>query len=342
MKKYITLVLLFMAVAGWSQTAAEPGAVRPQTAPQAAAPAGALTPGQAPQTNTQTTALAPGVEFALTEQKMPTQGVFAAPQEVVFSFAYTPDYQVVLDETSLPKDFGFTAKQGASNSPGTYTFTLTALPFTLKEARFTPLTFLLQNREGKTVTRLQTDEATWNITPAKTFKDKGLKEIRDPHAPWNWLLWLFILVALGLAAALIIWFVRRHKNKALHLDLPQDNRPCDVIALSKLDALVQSGLWERKAYKVFYLTLTDILREYLLKRFGLDTSADTSLEILRRLKNSRQELITPLLPQLRQFLSSSDLVKFARAVPPEQYRNRDVQTVRNFVQQTLPPKPEAR
>lgn len=339
MKKYITLVLLFMAVAGWSQTAAEPGAAQPQTTPQAAAPAGALTPGQAPQTSPQATA-APGVEFALTEQKMPTQGVFAAPQEVVFSFAYTPDYHIVLDETSLPKDFGFTAKQGESNSPGTYTFTLTALPFTLKEAHFTPLTFLLQNQEGKTVARLQTDEATWNISNAQTFKKKDLKEIRDPRAPWNWLLWVAVFMGLVLVAALIIWLVLRRKNKALHIALPQDNRPCDVIALSKLDALVQSGLWERQAYKTFYLTLTDILREYLLKRFGLDTSADTSLEMLRRLKNSHQELITPLLPQLRQFLSSSDLVKFARAVPPEQSRNRDVQTVREVVQKTLPPKPE--
>lgn len=326
MKKYITLVLLFMAVAGWSQTAA----------PQGGAPQKAVQPAAAPSMP-----LPAGVEFALTDQKMPKQGVFGAPQEVVFSFAHTPDYQIVLDETSLPKDFGFTAKQGTKNSPATYTFTLTALPFTLKESHFTPLTFLLQNKEGKTVGSLQTDATTWAITPAKTFKDKKLKEIREPRAPWNWLLWLVIFLALGLLAALAVWYLRHKKTKALHLDLPQDNRPCDVIAMAKLDSLIQSGLWERKAYKTFYLTLTDILREYLLKRFGLDTSADTSVEMLRRLKNSRQELLTPLLPQLRQFLSSSDLVKFARAVPPEQYRNRDVQTVREVVQKTLPPKPEA-
>ena len=118
------------------------------------------------------------------------------------------------------------------------------------------------------------------------------------------------------------------------LSAPVDNRPAHVIALAKIDALVDSGLWENKQYKVFYITLSDILREYLQRAFGLDVSADTSAELLRRIKTVQP--LVPLSQALRSFLSSGDLVKFAKVVPSEQTRNQDVTALREIITQTTP------
>ena len=92
------------------------------------------------------------------------------------------------------------------------------------------------------------------------------------------------------------------KEQAALLSTLQDNRPAHVIALSQLDALIDSGLWENKQYKVFYITLTDILRTYLQRAFGLDVSADTSAELLRRIKTQPQ--LSTYVQSLRAFLAS--------------------------------------
>ena len=107
-----------------------------------------------------------------------------------------------------------------------------------------------------------------------------------------------------------------------------------MIALSKIDALLNSGLWEKEEYKLFYISLSDILREYLWRQFKIDASADTSAELLRRVKNMPQ--MAPFLYQLRDFLSSGDLVKFAKAVPNEQIRNKDIQILREIIVETSP------
>ncbi len=323
MKNLFLLITLFLSVSALAQAPARGRAGVPP-APQAAAnpQAGKAQPPR-PQ----------GAEIALTEQNVPKEAVFAQPVEISFSFSHTPGYRVEIDKNTLPKDFEFSALSGTAGSPGTFTYTLTAFPFALKEAALTPVTFLLNNAEGQTAARVQTDEAKITVTKAKTFQDNNLREIRDPQAPYAWFKWVWL--ALALAALFAGWRYWKNKQpKALRLEDAPDNRPCDEIALSKLDALVQSGLWERREYKIFYLTLTDILREYLLRRFQIDTSADTSAEMLRRVKARGQEQLTPLLPKLRVFLTSSDLVKFARAVPPEELRNRDVNVVREVVDST--------
>lgn len=304
----------------------------PLYAQQAPAPRG-----QAPaQPQARQTATGNKPPIAFTQEQVPSSAVFAKPITLSYSFSHAPGYKVELDEENRPKDFEFSSIQGMPDSPGTFTYTITAYPFELKEAKLTPLTFLLKNADGETVNSISTEETKINVSKAETFKDNNFREIRDPHFPFAWFKWLLILLVAAGAIYAAWYYWQRKQAAARALGAPQDNRPCEEVALSKLEALIQSGLWERHEYKIFYLTLTDILREYLLRRFNIDTTADTSAEMLRRIKNSGQELMAPLLPKLRVFLSSSDLVKFARAVPPEEYRNRDIDILRLLIDSTTP------
>lgn len=310
MKKLTFLFLLLVSLPAFSQPGASAG--------QAASPA----------------ADKPFLEF--TEEKVPSSAVFAQPVTLSYSFSHTPGYQVELDSQTLPKDFEFSSVQARPDSPGTFTYTITAYPFALKEAVLTPLTFLLKNAQGQTAASVSTQETKIQVSKAQTFKDNNFREIRDPHFPLAWFKWLLALLLAAAAVYAARYYWKKKQAAGRSLGLPQDNRPCNEIALSKIEALIQSGLWERQEYKVFYLTLTDILREYLLRRFQIDTSADTSSEMLRRLKKEGPGTLNVLLPKIRIFLNSSDLVKFARAVPPEQYRNRDVDILRLVIDSTAP------
>ena len=323
MKAFVILFTCLFALPLCAQQSRTRTAPAPR--PAAAAPANAAAPA------------ANKSALELIEAKVPTTAVLAQPVTLVYPFAHEPGYKVELDNKNLPADFEFSDIQAQPNSPGTFTYTITAYPFALKEAKLTPLTFLLKNANGQTVNSFSTQATKISVSKAQTFKDNNFREIRDPFLPFAWFKWLLILLITAGAVYAARYYWKRRQNAARALGgAPIDNRPCDEVALSKIEALIQSGLWERQEYKLFYLTLTDILREYLLRRFNIDTTADTSAEMLRRLKANGEELLTPLLPKLRVFLNSSDLVKFARAVPPETYRNRDIDILRLLIDTTTP------
>jgi len=274
-------------------------------------------------------------EIAVSERSAPTQVTFAQPFNVAYHLSHTPGYEVTLDQESLSSDFEVTQAVFTPTSPGTGSYDFTLMPFALGKSTFT-VTFLL-TKDGKTAAQIA-DTLPVDIAAAKTFNDKKLREIRPPHVPagwWMWLMWLLLLAGVGYA--LYLW--RKRRALAAHTLLTrQDKRPCDQIALSKIDALVDSGLWERRAYKLFYITLTDILREYIWKQFRADVSADTSVELLRRAKNI--PAMVPWLVSLRDFLNSGDLVKFAKVEPQETTRNKDVEQLRQIIRGTVPPPPE--
>ncbi len=274
----------------------------------------------------------PAQELTLIEKHAPQRIAFAQPFALQYAFSHTPGYQVELDENALSRDFEIQDKVVRQDSPGTVTFDFTVLPFTLGKSTFTATFLLTQN--GKTAARTP-DETFITVTPAKTFNDKEFREIRPPHIPAGWLTWMLaFLAALAFAAVLWWWYKKTQEKELTVLQQEQDNRPSDEIALSKIDALLNSGLWEQRHYKLFYITLSDILREYLRRQLQIDASADTSAELLRRVKNI--PAMAPLLSALRDFLRSGDLVKFAKAVPEEAVRNKDVQILRQIIRHTAP------
>lgn len=277
-------------------------------------------------------ALCGAQEIHLIEQKAVDKVPFAAPFALQFSLSHTPGYEVSVDENSLSKDFEITQMSAKQNSPGTLTYDFTVLPFTLGKSTFTVTFNLVQN--GRTAAQTKT-EAYIDITPAKTFNDKNLREIRNPSIPAGWLAWLIAALLLGaLIYVLYAWHKKLHEKELSVSAEPEDSRPGNEIALSQIDALLDSGLWENAQYKVFYNTLTDILREYLWRQLKIDASADTSAEILARIKTMPK--LAPLRTQLRQFLSSGDLVKFAKAIPSLDTRNRDIQLLREIIVETSP------
>ena len=342
MKKTLLLfsIYLFMLVS-WPATAAAQQAHADAQAPaQIPAEASAYTPGgnlaQAAPGAGSTAPNAPKAgQIDIIAQDIPPQAHFAAPFDVRFEVAHEPGYITELNKTSLPQGFELTAEKVEKLSPGTSAYQLTFLPFTLGVSTFTAVTFELKEQAGgKTLASVSSEPKNLDVQPVNYFNEKTLREIRPPYIPSSWLIWLLCLVVLGL----IIYFARKFyqdiRNRRRTILQTQDNRPPDVIALSKIEALLQSGLWEKAQYKMFYIELGDILREYFWRRFHQDVSSDTSSELLRRARKITQ--LAPLFSKMREYLNSADLVKFAKVVPSQDTMQQDVNTVREIVRETSP------
>jgi len=84
-------------------------------------------------------------------------------------------------------------------------------------------------------------------------------------------------------------------------------------ALARLAELFDSDLLKRGFVKLYYLKLSEILRVYLEKRYGILAVESTTYEIMRAFRDI--PLTTELKEKLNYVLSSADLAKFAKWVP---------------------------
>lgn len=271
-------------------------------------------------------------ELHLTEKQVPAQASFAQPFSVQYQISHTPGYTVTVDEQSLSGDFSIQKQETNATTAQNTSYQFTVLPFSIGKSTFT-VTFQL--RQGNEVLAALTESTPIDIKPVTTFQDKKLREIRSPFKMYNWFTWLLVLLAVvALFYVLYLWRKRMTAPRSGSVAMMRDTRPCHVIALSQIEALLQSGLWEQKQYKIFYISLVDILREYLQRRFQWDVSAETSSELLARIKKEKE--LTPFINALRTFLTDSDLVKFAKAVPTEPQRNQHIIILRELIRQTTP------
>lgn len=272
-------------------------------------------------------------ELHLTEKQVPAQASFAQPFSVQYQISHTPGYTVTVDEQSLSGDFSIQKQETNATTAQNTSYQFTVLPFSIGKSTFT-VTFQL--RQGNEVLAALAESTPIDIKPVTTFQDKKLREIRSPFKMYNWFTWLLVLLAVvALFYVLYLWTKRMTAPRSGSVAMMRDTRPCHVIALSQIEALLQSGLWEQKQYKIFYISLVDILREYLQRRFQWDVSAETSSELLARIKKEKE--LTPFINALRTFLTDSDLVKFAKAVPTEPQRNQHIIILRELIRQTTPP-----
>ena len=107
--------------------------------------------------------------------------------------------------------------------------------------------------------------------------------------------------------------------------------------MSRFEELRQSGSSHAEDSKAYYTQLTDILREYINERFGFNATEMTSYEILEHLEESRDK---DSLSELRDLLSTSDMVKFAKFKPMLNENDRNLVSALEFVNETKIEVPE--
>ena len=78
----------------------------------------------------------------------------------------------------------------------------------------------------------------------------------------------------------------------------------------ELDRLLKKGLPGRGRYKDFYVELTMVVRRYVQRKYGIKAPHLTTEEFFAELAKSNNQTIKQS-NNLRRFLESADMVKFA-------------------------------
>ncbi len=186
---------------------------------------------------------------------------------------------------------------------------------------------------------------TLNVVPVNVTADDpiaGYAPVAEPEGKKitdilpNWLsdYWWVILLVLILAGG-ALWAMRRYKKEGTVLPKKPQPTPYET-AMRDLRELKAKNLWEQGLEKEYFTRLTDILRVYLDRRFGINAMEMTTREIMDHLYNSD---IKDKREYMRQILSVADFVKFAKVRPLPADNIAAYENAVKFVEETKPVAP---
>ncbi|MFO0661720.1 MAG: hypothetical protein U0165_18085 [Polyangiaceae bacterium] len=141
-----------------------------------------------------------------------------------------------------------------------------------------------------------------------------------------------VAIVAGVCGAVLYTLWRRRPRP---VPPPPPPRPPWEVALEELAALRHTTMLEDGHTAEYVDKVSDIIRRYLGDRFGFDGLEATSHEIRKEL----QKIIPPLLilSEVDRLLEESDLVKFARLVPPPDSCRVMRDRAESIVHATIPP-----
>jgi hypothetical protein len=287
---------------------------------------------------------ADGITTALT----PNQTKLAVGDRVDLTLTVTHpvDTQVIIPQ--LEKTWGPFEVWGQSqattvdNGDGTATtqqiITVTLFDLGTFETPALPLT--ISNSNGQ-VTEETVAPVSLTVKSILAEGDTQLKDIRpqasmDVPFPWPMVATGVVMLAVVIAGAW--WLIHRLRQNGA-LGRVVDNRPPFQVAFDELDRIDGMGLPEKGQFKTHYTLVTDVLRQYLEKQFGVHTFDRTTSELKQSLQMSTMS--SDNARRFVDFFADSDLVKFAKLVPDLDEARHITVDARALVKMTQPrPEPE--
>ena len=170
-----------------------------------------------------------------------------------------------------------------------------------------------------------------------------IKDIRKAPIWWWGIIRWILLGALAIALAVGGYFgwkwIQKQRTPKTENQEPEVLRPAEEVALEKLDLIRQDKIWQEGLTKQYHTELTDVIREYIGRRFMIRSNEKTSDETLRALKPVMTEQ-KELFGSLKSMLQLADLVKFAKWTATPEENERSLRTAYDFVHQTTPTEEE--
>jgi hypothetical protein len=148
------------------------------------------------------------------------------------------------------------------------------------------------------------------------------------------------LVLLTIAAIVFLYWKTRKKRQPEKIVLPEVILPAHQLALQELIQLRDKKLPQKGMLKEFFSELSEVLRRYIERRYRFPALEMTTWDIEQELRQDDypEILYTEGLRTLRE----SDLVKFAKHVPPWQSCDEHLESAFRIVEATKEvPQPKA-
>ncbi len=144
--------------------------------------------------------------------------------------------------------------------------------------------------------------------------------------------WLVIALVAAVLLYLLARFLPRNPLRRFVRPLPPPE-PAHVIALRELSVLRSEELWQKGEVKEYYSRLSDILRRYIDNRYGISSPELTTDETVRMLQKAAVTT-GPQMSVVKEILSLSDMVKFAKYVPETSLHEKCYEDALKFVEET--------
>lgn len=141
-----------------------------------------------------------------------------------------------------------------------------------------------------------------------------------PPLSWKLVGWIAAALAALAAALALVWLGLRYLARKI-----REHRMSPIErAWVELDRLLGKGLPGRGRYKDFYVELTMVVRRYIQRKYGIKAPHMTTEEFLREAKPS---------DELRRFLESADMVKFAGVQATPEMADEATDSARAYLKQ---------
>ena len=176
------------------------------------------------------------------------------------------------------------------------------------------------------------------IQPFEVDSALAITDIKDiERAPiWWWGIIRWVLLAIGLLLLAVglyylwQWYQRNRKPEEEAIN-PELLRPADEVALEKLDEIKAQKIWKDGKVKEYQTELTDVVREYIGRRFDVHSTEKTSDETLQAMKPLIDK---DLYGRLKNMLQLADLVKFAKWHTTPDENEQGLTAAYDFVNET--------
>ena len=175
------------------------------------------------------------------------------------------------------------------------------------------------------VTTIQIDTTSY-----KPFDVKD--QMNYPYTVKEFLPWAGILIAFVALVILVVRWWKNRKSKNALFGKPAEPDSPYIAALKELEKIRNQKLWQNNQMKLYYTRITDVLREYIEARFGLQAMEKTSAEILKELLPAGIEKAE--YDSLKELLEVADLVKFAKYVASELENENAIPRAIRFISST--------
>jgi hypothetical protein len=219
----------------------------------------------------------------------------------------------------------------------TQTQNLTISSFDVGQYRLPSLTFILNDSS------IHSQVLTFEVRDVASLaaRDNQLvlldikKPLEDPLSMWDWILmhWIWFLTPLAviIALVLIVYFLLTYKSKKV-TKVSQPIISAHQIALAKLEAIQSAQLWQEGKFKQYHSEISEVIREYLEKRYAIHALEQTSDEIFTALRFKTVSQVNK--ENLQQLLVLADLVKFAKEIPIGSENEESMKNAILFVNET--------
>ncbi len=184
---------------------------------------------------------------------------------------------------------------------------------------------------------LKTDIIKIRVNSVKPSEAKDIKDIKPPmEIKVDYRRYIYYgLAGLGaalLAFILISYFKKRKRGENIIPKRRKPIKPAHIEAIEELEKIINSNLLSDGWVKEFYIIISVIIRRYIENRYFIYALEMTTNQVYDSLYNI--DVDKENIELIYEFLSSCDLVKFAKYIPEEDENKKVIEQAFDIINKT--------